>query len=276
MKEKNTMPELPEMETYRKLLNKKLIGKTITDIEINREKSINISSIEFTQEIKGKQIIKIDRRAKHLIFCLNSGKKLLLHLMLGGWMYIGGANDNPNRTKQVILSFGNMKLYFIGLRLGYLHLLDEQALQQKLSDLGPEPLEPTFTFNHFQNILQSKHGKLKTTLINQKIISGIGNCYSDEICFEAKIKPTVTVDSLEKDSLFSIYNSIHTVLHNAISLGGYMDNPFSLDDQLTGGYNNHILVYDREGEKCRRCGGTIIKTELASRKCFYCPDCQNG
>lgn len=270
------MPELPEMETYRKSLNEKLTGKIITDIEVNREKSINISSLEFVQEIKGKQIIKIDRRAKHLIFRLNSGKNLLLHLMLGGWMYVGSEHDNPHRTKQVILSFGDMKLYFIGLRLGYLHLFDEQDLQQKLSDLGPEPLEVIFTFNHFQDILQSKRGKLKMILTNQKIISGIGNLYSDEICFESKIKPTVTVDSLDKDTMLSVYNSIHTVLQNAISLGGYMDNPLFLGDQHTGGYNNHILVYDREGEKCRRCGGTIIKIELNSRKCFYCPDCQQG
>ncbi len=270
------MPELPEMETYKILLNEKLIEKTITDIEINREKSINISSLEFVQEVKGKQIIKIERRAKHLIFKLSSGKSLLLHLMLGGWMYIGSENDNPDRTKQVIISFGDMKLYFIGLRLGYLHLLDEHDLQQELSDLGPEPLDPTFTFNSFQNILQSKRGKLKITLINQKIISGIGNFYSDEICFDAKLKPTVTVDSLDKDSLFSVYNSIRTVLQNAISHGGYMENPLFLGDQHTGGHNNHVLVYDREKEKCGRCGGTIVKIELNSRKCFYCPDCQRG
>ena len=189
-------------------------------------------------------------------------------------MYLGNEHDNPGRTKQVILSFGDMKLYFIGLRLGYLHLLDEQDLQQKFSDLGPEPLETDFTFDAFQDVLQSKRGKLKVTLTDQKTISGIGNLYSDEICFEAKIRPTVTVNSLDKDSMFSVYNSIHTVLNNAVSLGGYMEDPLFLGDQHTGGYNNHILVYDREGEKCRRCGGTIVKTELNSRKCFYCPDCQ--
>ncbi len=268
------MPELPEMETYKKLLTEKILGKTITDIEVNREKSINVSSLEFVQEIKGKQIIKIDRRAKHLIFSLNSGKHLLLHLMLGGWMYLGNEHDNPERTKQVVLSFGDMNLYFIGLRLGYLHLLEEQDLQQKFSDLGPEPLEPDFTFDAFQDMLQSKRGKLKTTLTDQKTISGIGNLYSDEICFEAKIRPTVTVNSLDGDSMFSVYNSIHTVLQNAVYLGGYMENLLFLSDQHTGGYNNHILVYDREGEKCRRCGGTIVKIELNSRKCFYCPDCQ--
>lgn len=270
------MPELPEMETYKKLLKGKLAGKIITDIEINREKSINISSLEFVQEVKEKQIIEIERRAKHLIFKLNNGKSLLLHLMLGGWMYIGSEHDNPDRTKQVVLSFGDMKLYFIGLRLGYLHLLNEQDLQQELFDLGPEPLEANFTFDHFQEIFKSKRGKLKMALVNQKIISGIGNCYSDEICFEARIKPTVTVNSLEEDSLFSIYNSIHTVLNNAISHGGYMDNPLFLGDKHTGCYNNHYLVYDREGEKCRRCKGTVIKIEVSSRKCFYCPNCQKG
>lgn len=270
------MPELPEMETYKKLLNNKLSGEIITDIEVNREKSINTSSVQFIQEIKGKHIVEIDRRAKHLIFRLDSGKNLLLHLMLGGWMYIGNENDNPNRSKQVILSFGDIRLYFIGLRLGYLHLLDEQSLDEKFSDLGPEPLEPSFTFPQFESILQSKRGKLKMTLVNQRIISGIGNLYSDEICFDAKIKPTVAVDSLEEDSLLSVYNSIHTILQEAISLGGYMENPLFSGDQHTGGYNDYILVYDREGEKCRRCGGTIIKIELSSRKCFYCPDCQEG
>lgn len=270
------MPELPEMETYKELLNKKITGKTITDVVINRDKSINISSLEFVKELKENQIAGINRRAKHLIFKLDTGKSLLLHLMLGGWMYIGNDNDNPSRTKQVILSFGDMKLYFIGLRLGYLHLLNEHDLQEKLSDLGAEPLEPTFTFTHFQNILNSKRGKLKMTLINQKVISGIGNFYSDEICFNAKIKPTVTVDSLDKESLLSLYNSIQTVLQNAISFGGYMDNPLFFEDKHTGGYNDHALVYDREGEKCKRCGGTITRIELNSRKCFYCPDCQQG
>lgn len=90
------MPELPEMETYKKLLTEKIVGKTITDIEVNREKSINVSSSAFVQEVKGKHIIKIDRRAKHLVFSLNSGKHLLLHLMLGGWMYLGNEHDNPD------------------------------------------------------------------------------------------------------------------------------------------------------------------------------------
>ena len=268
------MPELPEMETYKRLLNQQFAGRFISNIEINREKSINVTSFVFVQELKEKQILKIDRRAKHLIFRLNSGKSLLLHLMLGGWMYIGNEKDNPDRTKQVILSFGDLNLYFIGLRLGYLHLLDDQALQQDLADLGPEPLEAYFTFPVFQKLLRNKKGKLKTTLLNQQYISGIGNCYSDEICFEAKIRPTVTVNSLNDENILVIYNSIRTVLQNAISLGGYMDNPIFLGDQHTGGYNKHTLVYDREGEKCKRCGGTIIKMELSSRKCFYCPDCQ--
>lgn len=268
------MPELPEMETYKSLLNQKLAGRSISNIEINREKSINVASSVFVGELMEKQILKIDRRAKHLIFSLSSGKKLLLHLMLGGWMYIGNEKDNPDRTKQVILSFGDIRLYFIGLRLGYLHLLDDQALQQALADLGPEPLEADFTFPVLQQLLRKKKGKLKLTLLDQQVISGIGNCYSDEICFEAKIRPAVPVASLNDENTSAIYNSIHTVLQNAISLGGYMDNPLFTGDRLTGGYNKHMLVYDREGEKCKRCGGTIIKIELSSRKCFYCPDCQ--
>ncbi len=268
------MPELPEMENYKRLLGQQLIGKPITDVEINREKSINAKSAVFVQEARGKHIVKIDRRAKHLIFRLNSGKNLLLHLMLGGWMYLGDPKDNPDRTKQVILSFGDRSLYFIGLRLGYLHLLEDDALQKALADLGPEPLEADFTLPVLEELLRNKRGKLKLTLLNQQVISGIGNCYSDEICFEAKIRPAAAVDSLREERIAAVYNSIGTVLRNAISLGGYMDNPLFSGDGLTGGYNDHTLVYDREGGKCIRCGGTIIKIELSSRKCFYCPDCQ--
>ena len=116
-----------------------------------------------------------------------------------------------------------------------MHLLDDQALQKHFAHLGPEPLEAYFTFPVFQKLLQNRKGKLKTTLLNQQIISGIGNCYSDEICFEAKIRPTVTVDSLRDESIFEIYNVICSVLQNAISFGGYMDNPLFSGDQLKGG-----------------------------------------
>jgi formamidopyrimidine-DNA glycosylase len=270
----DTMPELPEMETYRRLLTEQLGGRTITDVEINREKSININPGQLKSQLINAQITDIKRRAKHLIFKLSSGKNLLLHLMLGGWMYIGNEEDNPDRTKQVILSFGDKKLYFIGLRLGYLHLLTDTELEKELADLGPEPMDQTFSFPVFRELIGSRRGMLKTTFVNQQFLSGIGNCYSDEICFEAGLLPMKKADELDEDEIKILYQSLKGVLTRAIQFGGYMEEPLFRGDTKSGGYNEQCRVYDREGEACLRCSSPIVKEEISSRKTFYCRICQ--
>jgi formamidopyrimidine-DNA glycosylase len=268
------MPELPEMENYKILLNQKVAGQTLTDIQINREKSINLNSDLFITTVHHQKVSTITRRGKHLLFHLQNGQVLLLHLMLGGWMYYGLESDKPERTVQVQLSFGENHLYFIGLRLGYLHLYTETEAEQQLAHLGPEPLTNNFSKHEFINRISRKHGRLKTTLLDQEFIAGIGNCYSAEICYHAGILPTKDIDDIADTDREGLYHSIRFVLQEGIKLGGYMDNPLFKEDNLTGGYNEHYQVYNREGEKCRRCG-TIIRMEMiSSRKTFYCPNCQ--
>lgn len=269
------MPELPEMETYKKLLNENLAGKVITEIEVNRAKSINIATDDFTKVLLQNELIKVDRRAKYLIFHLSGGKYLLLHLMLGGWMYLGDEGDSPARTKQVILTFSDRKLYFIGLRLGFLHLVSEEELQSKLADLGPEPLDLQFDYAAFQKIVEGKRSMLKTALIDQQFIAGIGNCYSDEICYAARLMPSRKFGELQEEERNKVYEAIKETLKRGIRFGGYMEDAFYKDDGLTGGYNDHCFVYDREGEPCTACGTKIVKTEISSRKSFYCPGCQH-
>lgn len=266
------MPELPEMETYRVLLSHNIINKTITDVEINREKSINKHVQNFISHVQGKTITQVKRRAKHLIFELSSGQNLLLHLMLGGWMFLGNDRNSPDRTKQVILSFGDLKLYFIGLRLGYLHLLSNDELEKKLAELGPEPFE--LSGEDFEKMISKKKGGLKPILVDQKFIAGIGNCYSDEICYEAKLNPLGKAKDLNEEQTKSLYRAIKPVLTKAIELGGYMDNPMYEGDRKTGEYNENRLVYEREGQNCFRCGTVIERIESSAIKSFYCPKCQ--
>lgn len=269
------MPELPEMENYRIQISQKLSGKTITDVEVNREKSINIPVNSFKDNIVNKQLVSVERRAKHLIFQLSSGNALLLHLMLGGWMYLGNNEDAPDRTKQVILKFGDKSLYFIGLRLGYLHFLTQAELQKDFADLGPEPLSNNFTEQTLLQILKGKTGALKTTLVDQHVIAGIGNRYSDEICFAAGLKPTHTCNDLSEQDYKNLFQAIKSVLQKAVTEGGYMDEPLYKGDNLTGSYNTSMMVYKREGEACIRCGTKIIQDKISSRKTFYCPNCQH-
>ncbi|GAE26092.1 formamidopyrimidine-DNA glycosylase [Halalkalibacter wakoensis JCM 9140] len=268
------MPELPEMETYRTKLAERVTGQTITAVEVTREKTINVPVEQFVKEVQGASITGVERRAKYVIFKLSTGKSLLVHLMLGGLMHVAEAGEDLERTKQVILSFGERKLLFIGLRLGYLHLLTEEQLAETFRELGPEPLEPAFTLAAFLELMEKKRGALKTTLVNQKFIAGIGNLYSDEICYHAQLLPTRQTNELAHQEKENLYRSILAVLKRGIQYGGYIDLPIFKGDTVTGGYNDHCFVYDREGEPCDRCGQTIIKDEISSRKTFYCKNCQ--
>jgi formamidopyrimidine-DNA glycosylase len=268
------MPELPEMEHYRNLLNQRIAGQIITEIQVNREKSVNVDPALFINTVVNQKILTVDRRGKHLLFHLGNGQVLLLHLMLGGWMYFGTEEDKPKRTIQVRLSFGNHHLYFIGLRLGYLHLYSEPDVHKELSSLGPEPLQAEFTVQEFLKLLGNRRGKIKTKLLDQEFIAGIGNCYSDEICYHAGIKTKRPIEDICEAERKQLYHSMRHVLWDALKFGGYMENPFYQGDNVTGGYNHRCLVYDREGETCKRCGGTIIKEMISSRKTFFCPNCQ--
>lgn len=268
------MAELPEIERYRLVLSPHITGREITGVEVNRAKSINVPIPEFIAQVQGERISEIDRRAKHLIFRLSSGEELLLHLMIGGWIFLGDYGAHPVPQKQVILSFGERKLYFVGLRLGYLHLLSAEKILEKLAGLGPEPLDPAFRFEDFQGRMRDRSGSVKSILVDPKFIAGIGSCYSDEICFQAKLRPFKSASELTEEQTHFLFHAIKPVLTRAIEIGGYMDYPLYAGDEKTGSYNDHFLVYERENQPCQRCGTRIEKIQISSRKSFFCPGCQ--
>ncbi|GFZ88204.1 DNA-formamidopyrimidine glycosylase [Paenibacillus marchantiophytorum] len=269
------MPELPEMETYRQQLSRLILGNVITGVEVERPKSLNVDPDLFIHKLVGNQFVGLDRRAKHLVFHLGSGEVLVLHLMLGGWMFYGSEAEKPERTTQVVIRFGMRNLYFIGLRLGYLHLHALSEAEKLFAKLGPEPLAPNFTFGEFQKVLKSKRSNLKVSLVDQAFLSGIGNCYSDEICFYAGLLPLRKLPSLTEEEQHRLFVAMRSVLLEAIQFGGYIDEPLFVGDRLTGQFDAKCRVYDREGESCVRCGHALIKTEVSSRKCFYCVNCQS-
>ena len=269
------MPEWPEMENYRKLLSERLSGSKMTRVVVNRAKSVNEPVEIFCQSLLDRSMLFIERRGKFLNFHLDDGNRLLLHLMLGGWLAYGPQGPKPDDQFEVILGFdsGN-NLYFGGLRLGYLHRLSAKQVKEKWQDLGPEPLDPRLTEERFRQRLQASRSKLKSALTNQKLVAGIGNCYSDEICFDACLHPAAAIPALDEEASGRLYVSMHKVLGDAYANGGYMDRPFSPDDTLTGGYDDKCRVYDRGGEPCVRCGAPIEQGELSGRKMFHCPNCQ--
>lgn len=269
------MPELPEMENYRRLLHERVVGRPITDVQVEREKTINLPVPDFATHLRGNSFTAIERRGKHLLFHLQSGRVLLLHLMLGGFLYWGTEEDKLDRTAQVALSTGARILYFHGLRLGYLHLLTREEADERMSHLGPEPLDPSFTADAFSRLLKQKRSALKSAWVDQHLLAGIGNCYADEICFRARILPLRRIPTLSPEDIGRLYEAMRTLLPEAIRYGGYMETPLFREDRLTGGYNERCLVYDRGNEPCPRCGHPITQDVWSSRKVFYCPHCQH-
>ena len=176
-------------------------------------------------------------------------------------MFFGREEEKPNRSTQIELYYGDERLYFIGLRLGYLHLLEKPQLSQKLATLGPEPLESTFTLHTFQSLIAPKRSILKTLLVDQGFISGIGNCYSDEICFEAGILPLKKANELTTEEIMRLYNGMKVVLNQAIQFGGYMEMPLFVNDTLTGDMTHavrcmiervrHVYAVDKKSRKIR-------------------------
>ena len=263
------------METYRRLLERHCQGQQVMGVEIGREKSLNVPVQRFTEAVQGARLSRFERRAKHLVFRLSNGLCLLNHLMLGGGLFYGTAAEAPERTYQVVLHLeGGRSLYWFGLRLGWLHLLDAAGLEQRLADLGVDPLDPAFTADHLRGLLRGRRKALKPLLVEQRFFPGIGNCYADEICWTAGLHPLRPPGALTPAEAEQLWHAIGGTLGQAVALGGYTETPFHTGDRLTGGYLPHLKVYDRKGEPCPRCSGAIAYAEETGRKVFWCPRCQ--
>jgi formamidopyrimidine-DNA glycosylase len=269
------MPELPEMETYRRNLLRYCQGQVIDRTEIGREKSINVPPGVFQQELKGATITSVDRVGKHLVIHLSTGAHLMGHLMLGGAIFYGTEAETPTRTFQVIMRFGNGKaLYWYGLRLGWLHLVTTAELTARSAELGLDPLDEAFTAPYLGELLHGRRGALKPLLVDQQLFPGIGNCYADEICWAAQVHPLRVAGSLSTYEQARLWSAMKAVLTEATHLGGYTETPFHRGDTFTGGYLPRLEVYDRKGEPCHRCGSRIAFEHATGRKLFYCPACQ--
>lgn len=281
------MPELPEVETIRRDLEKKLVGQTIRRAEIlsfNR-----VSPKDLAKRLVGFQVLKVSRRAKLLAL---EGKNdfLLFHLKMTGQMVlrhkkeivfgghpIAGLAELPNKYTRAIFHFKNGDtLYFNDLRkFGYIKLVSKREAEEIFSTYGPEPLEKEFTYKRFLEIVGTrKTSKLKPFLLDQTKIGGLGNIYVDEACFMSGIRPTRRVESLTSAEKEKLWKAIRAVLAKSVKHRGTSFNSYVDSDGKTGGFWKYLHVYGKKGELCKRCKHNIIYTKLAGRGTHYCPYCQ--
>ena len=298
------MPELPEVETTVRDLNKKVLNRTFLNVWTDFKKTTKKPNFEqFKKEIKGKKIQKIWRRGKNIIFdlsphqkfgggdlsenkSLSVHQKLTGHLLIGKWelekgvwkaKISGPIKDDPmNRFLHLVFWLDNgYQLALSDLRkFAKVELWNTKELKRELDSLGPEPLDKNFTFERLRETLQQARGKIKQVLMDQSVIAGIGNIYSDEILWEAKVHPFKDVLKLSGDELKKIYQAMRKILSKAIEVGGESISDYRKPSGEKGGFDLLRKVYRREGEKCSRCGTIIKRIKLESRRAHFCPKCQ--
>jgi formamidopyrimidine-DNA glycosylase len=265
------MPELPEVETIKRELDKTIINKKIVDVIVNNAKVIRgMDEEKFIKELKNVNIKNIIRKGKLLIFGLSSGKFLTIHLKMTGQLIYPGYN----KTSRVSFKFLDGKLLdFNDTRLfGELKIVDNWQDLKFIKELGPEPFD--MDFKKFNQILAKKKTKIKVLLMDQKIISGIGNLYANEALFRAKIDPRRQANSLsdkEKDLLFK---ETKNTLSEAIKCKGSSVDSYVQVSGKPGNYVRYHKVYNREGERCLKCKGIIKRIALSGRGTYFCPKCQ--
>lgn len=292
------MPELPEVETIVRDLNRrapKILGACFVDAWTDAPKIIkkpkNFS--DFKKQIRAKKIKKIWRRAKNIIFDLSGGLSLLVHQKMTGHLLYSKwqmANGRWQPLKKGVLQDSvNLYIHLMfwldnGFMLGLSDLRKFAKVElwntaelinlKEFKELGPEPLDKSFTFKKFEEAITKKKGKIKQVLMDQKIIAGIGNIYSDEILWRAKIHPAKNVSGLDGKELKSIYRNVKKVLKQAVKLRGESISDFRDLQGRKGFFDTERKVYRREGEKCRRCGAVIKKLKIGGRSAHFCPRCQ--
>lgn len=281
------MPELPEVETIAKQLNANLAGKEIVGLSVR-----NASSFAGKiNDIVGQKITSIDRRAKVLIISLANGKYLLFHLkMTGQLIYIdhakriaGGHADHdwhaelPNNHTRIIFDLGNeRKLYFNDLRkFGWAKVMTKRDMDDYLSKYGPEPLPKINLTKLKERAQKMKNSAIKKFLMDQSVISGIGNIYADETLFASRIHPKRLVGSITDMEWVEIAKKAEQILTLAISKGGTTDSDYVNAYGEKGGMQDYLAVYHKAGEPCPRdCGGKIEKIVVGGRGTHFCPVCQ--
>lgn len=269
------MPELPEVETIVCQLNKTVLNKTIINVDILDYKMVD-RKIKTIIPVK---IKKVYRRAKSIVLELENNQYLLVHLrMTGHFHYVAKDKESESKPYQkfIVVSFhfkdGSLLTHNSIRKFGYVKLLNQDKLKQELDKLGIEPLEKVFTLEKFMEILlKKKKSNIKTILLNQKIIAGIGNIYAQEALYHAKIDPRRKAGELSQEEIKRLNHQIKRVLELAIKhQGTSINNYVHLDGP--GGFHKYLAVYTKK--KCPK-GHFIKKIFLGGRGTSYCPVCQN-
>lgn len=276
------MPELPEVVTVCEILNRQLQNQMILNFQIYYAKLLLNPSIEvFKTKVQNQKIARVYNQAKYIIFELEDDL-IISHLrMEGRWAYEKPEFYSYNQElleAQFELENGYVLRYYDFRRFGTLELIskaDVKSLQSPVNKIGPQANDPNLTVSWWQEKCAKIRRPIKTVLLDQSLISGIGNIYANEILYVAKINPHLPANQLTAQQVEKMLRQSRIILNQAIKHGGTTIHSFAPQFGDSGGYQNFLLVHGKNNQNCSRCGAKIVKEMLGGRGTYYCPICQN-
>jgi len=286
------MPELPEVEIVRKSLDKKIKQKKVKKVIVRNRKLRLRIPFAFENFLKGQKITKVDRFSKYLILSLSNNSYCLLHLGMSGTVHLVFKKKKnfftntsfynspllPKKHNHVEIIFEDFKvIYNDPRRFGFFEIIKNLSLLKKrFIHLGPEPFQSEFCIKYIFSFFKGKEKNIKSFLLDQSFVSGIGNIYASEILFMSKIKPNKKARLLSKKDCKKIMIYSKKVLLDSIKKGGSSIRDFTNTFGKTGNNQRSFKVYDREGLSCKRskCSGLIKKKIISNRSSFFCNICQ--
>ena len=286
------MPELPEVEIVRQSLDKKIKQKKVKKV-IVRNRNLRFKlPYNFSLYLQNKKIIKVGRFSKYLIIFISDGSYCLIHLGMSGTIHIVSkkkinkfTNTSfynspylPKKHNHIEIIFDDFKVvYNDPRRFGFFQIIKNNLeLNKRFNHLGPEPFSKTFNLTYVLNFFKGRNKDIKSFLLDQKFISGIGNIYASEILFFSRINPFKKASLLNKKECKNIISNSKKILLKAISKGGSSIRNFQDISGSKGGFQNEFKVYQQEGKKCKNygCSDLIKKKVISNRSTFFCDSCQ--
>jgi formamidopyrimidine-DNA glycosylase len=276
------LPELPEVETIRRGLDREVVGKRVKTVQVTGTRTIRRQTKKvFISKLEGAKINGVERRGKYLLLKLDTGDILVIHLRMSGQLLRAQAKDAVLKHTHMVMTFTQGgQLRFVDPRtFGELFVTTPDELTSdvtELADLGMDPVDEPQSWVKFREQLLSRTTKLKPLLMDQSFLAGLGNIYSDEILWEAGLRHDRTPQTLSTMEIRRLYRAIVEVLHEAVKHRGstLSDEQYVDIHGKPGEFQLLHQAYNREGEACRRCRTPIVREKVGQRSTFYCPNCQ--
>lgn len=282
------MPELPEVETIRRGLEEVIVGKTIDQVEVLDKKPIRNPITSFKKLIVGQVVDSVQRVGKLLLIKFESGLYLAVHLKMTGQLVYQEGEDVlvegghevtgqvGNKYTRVVFYFSDDSMLFFNdfRKFGYLHLIDEEEKVLIEKKYGPDPTRGELSLPVFTEVIQNRKSLIKAILLDQKLIAGLGNIYVDEACFKAGVMPDRRANTLSVAETKKLHSAIVGILKKAVEYRGTTFHNYTDSTGKSGNFSKYLCVYGRDGLKCMRCDGIILKQKTAGRGTHYCVVCQ--